>query len=231
MASSNLAAGLARALRMLTSPNGDLRHLAILSGREAETFYEYSDLQGVDLSGQDLRGMSFRGADLRRSILSDAKWDPGAFHGAKLPPEVALSLSPPFRGHALRVVDGDGRVVLPAALRRSVGYSNSHELVLTPNRRFPCIVAYDPLTFELRTSGAPVAEGAHSLGVAVVAPYDKRGRLCLPAFLRSAARIADRALFVAFGNGFEIWNPRLAIELGDENLRALARKQVILEVD
>jgi MraZ protein len=40
--------------------------------------------------------------------------------------------------------------------------------------------------------------------------------------MRRKGRIEDLALFVGVGGTFEIWNPRLALESGDQDLRELA---------
>jgi MraZ protein len=53
-------------------------------------------------------------------------------------------------------------------------------------------------------------------------PYDTSGRIILPPMMRRKGQIEDLALFVGIGGTFEIWNPRLALESGDEELRELA---------
>ena len=53
-------------------------------------------------------------------------------------------------------------------------------------------------------------------------PYDSSGRIILPPMLRRKGRIEDLALFVGIGGTFEIWNPRLALDQGDEDLREIA---------
>jgi MraZ protein len=40
--------------------------------------------------------------------------------------------------------------------------------------------------------------------------------------MRRKGRIEDQALFVGVGGTFEIWNPKLALESGDTDLRELA---------
>jgi MraZ protein len=53
--------------------------------------------------------------------------------------------------------------------------------------------------------------------------WDPSGRVVLPDYLRDRAGITDSALFVAFGDGFEIWDPRTALDQPqDEGLRDLA---------
>ena len=52
--------------------------------------------------------------------------------------------------------------------------------------------------------------------------YDPSGRIILPPMMRRKGRIEDLALFVGVGGTFEIWNPHVALEHGDEDLRELA---------
>jgi DNA-binding transcriptional regulator/RsmH inhibitor MraZ len=44
----------------------------------------------------------------------------------------------------------------------------------------------------------------------------------LPPMMRRRSRIGDRALFIGAGGNFEVWNPQLAREAADEEVRALA---------
>jgi MraZ protein len=53
-------------------------------------------------------------------------------------------------------------------------------------------------------------------------PYDSSGRIILPPMMRRKGQIEDQALFVGVGGTFEIWNPKLALESGDAELRELA---------
>ena len=52
--------------------------------------------------------------------------------------------------------------------------------------------------------------------------YDTSGRIILPPMMRRKGRIEELALFVGVGGTFEIWNPHLALESGDDDLRDLA---------
>ena len=53
-------------------------------------------------------------------------------------------------------------------------------------------------------------------------PYDTSGRIVLPPMMRRKGQIEDLALFVGVGGTVEIWNPRLAMEQGDRDLREIA---------
>jgi MraZ protein len=101
----------------------------------------------------------------------------------------------------------------------------------------PCLTAYDAkrtpsieAEVERRrlrdeATGAPAADHyariRRAFGFVEDAPIEG-GRLHLPEIMRRKGRIGDRVLFVGTGGGFEIWNPQIAREAGDEALRELA---------
>ncbi len=53
-------------------------------------------------------------------------------------------------------------------------------------------------------------------------PYDTSGRIVLPPMMRRKGGIEDLALFVGVGGTVEIWNPRIALEQGDADLKDIA---------
>lgn len=68
-------------IKILESPSGNLRDLALLTGNDPKDFYTYQDLSGCDLRGQDLTGMDFTGSNIERAILDastkiDVTFDP-----------------------------------------------------------------------------------------------------------------------------------------------------------
>jgi MraZ protein len=101
----------------------------------------------------------------------------------------------------------------------------------------PCLTAYEPrfapvlraeierrrLRDEAAGADASVhhARARRAFGFVEDAEIDG-GRLMLPEMMRRKGRIEGRVLFVGTGGGFEIWNPELAREAGDEGLRELA---------
>ena len=61
-----------------------------------------------------------------------------------------------------------------------------------------------------------------TFGLTEDVPYDTSGRIILPPMMRRKGQIEDLALFVGIGGTFEMWNPRLALQSEDEDLRDLA---------
>ena len=142
-----------------------------------------------------------------------------------------------FRGAQLARVVADGRTRLPAFVVRALG-EDAGELIFGLHERALCLTGYDG-AFELRLAedlerrrlrdeerGAePVLHEARlrrAFGFAEGAQVDRDGACRLPARLRRRGRIGGLALFVGTGGSFEIWNPSLALEAGDEVLRGLA---------
>jgi MraZ protein len=111
-------------------------------------------------------------------------------------------------------------------------------MVVGAHETDPCLTVYEPgyapvLRAEIERrrrrdedAGAP-AESHHirarrAFGFAEEAWVDSNGRLVLPPMMRRKGRIDGLALFVGTGGTFEIWNPHVAREAGDEGLRELA---------
>jgi MraZ protein len=66
------------------------------------------------------------------------------------------------------------------------------------------------------------ARARRTFGLTEEVTYDPSGRIILPPMMRRRGQIEDMALFVGVGGTFEIWNPKLALESDDEDLRDLA---------
>ena len=144
-----------------------------------------------------------------------------------------------FRGNALRRVGGDGGVRLPAFVRAALDdRGEERRVVLGVHEQAPCLTGYDPglapamqaelERLRLRDEAAGAGGAAHwarvhrLFGLAEDADYDASGRVALPPLIRRRARIGELALFVGVGASFEIWDPHLAREAGDRDLRDLA---------
>lgn len=144
-----------------------------------------------------------------------------------------------FNGSALTAVDAKGRLSVPAFIRGVIERrSDARAVVIGAHEVDPCLTAYDRgyariLHAEnerrrLNEEAAGAAPAAHyararrTFGLTEDVPYDSSGRIILPPMMRRKGRIEDLALFVGAGGTFEIWNPQLALESGDEDLRALA---------
>jgi len=80
----DLKSELETTLQILTADTSSLSELAYFSKRDQLTFYQGSDLSGLDLSGQDLTGLNFDRADLRSCNLANVNYDKGAFNGSKI---------------------------------------------------------------------------------------------------------------------------------------------------
>ena len=142
-----------------------------------------------------------------------------------------------FNGSALNAVDAKGRLSVPAFIRSVVERrSDARAIIVGVHEVDPCLTAYDRnharnlfeenerrrLTEEGRDPQAHFARARRTFGVTEEVPYDSSGRIILPPMMRRRGQIEDLALFVGVGGTFEIWNPRLALDSGDEDLRDLA---------
>lgn len=142
-----------------------------------------------------------------------------------------------FQGSALNAVDAKGRLSVPAFVRSAIELtSKDRTIVLAAHEVAPCIVAYGPdysrrLRAELEERrrreeerGTGSRESHYSsrrraFGTVEIATYDPSGRILMPQKMRRRGRIEDLALFIGIGDVVEIWNPRVAMEQGDAELR------------
>lgn len=143
-----------------------------------------------------------------------------------------------FSGSALNAVDAKGRLSVPAGIRSVIERrSEVRAIILGLHEVDSCLIAYDRnygrflhrenerlrLAEEERDKRARYSRDRRTFGIVEEVPYDPSGRIILPKMIRTKGRIEDLALFVGTGATVEIWNPRLAIESGDEGLGDLAR--------
>ncbi len=144
-----------------------------------------------------------------------------------------------FNGSALSAVDAKGRLSVPAFIRGVIERrSDAKAVVIGMHEVSPCLNAYDRgyakilytenerrRLMEEAAGGDLVAHHARArrtFGLTEDVPYDPSGRIILPPMMRRKGQIEDLALFVGVGGTFEIWNPHVALESGDEDLRELA---------
>ena len=144
-----------------------------------------------------------------------------------------------FNGSALNAVDAKGRLSIPAFIRGVVERrSDAKAIVIGAHEVDPCLTAYDRgyarhLHIEnerrrLLEEGRGGGDSTHfrrarrTFGLTEDVPYDPSGRIIMPPMMRRKGRIEDLALFVGVGGTFEIWNPFVALEHGDDELRELA---------
>jgi MraZ protein len=140
-----------------------------------------------------------------------------------------------FSGSALCAVDRDGFVHLPYFIRAALErISGANALMIAPHEIDPCLVGYDRrhdqvlhaeqerLRLAAQGSDDHYARARRTFGWVEEGAYDRDGRIALPAMMRSKGRVEDLALFIGAGQIFEIWNPQVALESGDEALREIA---------
>ena len=144
-----------------------------------------------------------------------------------------------FNGSALNAVDAKGRLSVPAFIRGVVERrSDAKAIVIGQHAVDSCLTAYDRgygrhLQAEIERkrlleeqqggdASAHFARARRTFGVTEDVPYDTSGRIILPPMMRRKGQIEELALFVGVGGTFEIWNPRLALESDDQDLRDLA---------
>ena len=144
-----------------------------------------------------------------------------------------------FNGSALTAVDAKGRLSVPAFIRGVIERrSDAKAVVIGMHEVSPCLNAYDRgyakhlfhenerrRLAEENAGGDAAAHHARArrtFGLTEDVPYDSSGRIILPPMMRRKGQIEDLALFVGIGGTFEIWNPRLALQSEDEDLKDLA---------
>jgi MraZ protein len=144
-----------------------------------------------------------------------------------------------FQGSALNAVDAKGRLSVPAFVRNVIERrSDGRFIVVGAHDVSPCITAYGRsyahnLYEEMERRRLVEEEKGGSLddhydrarrlfGMTEDVPYDPSGRIVLPPMMRRKGKIEDLALFVGIGGVVEIWNPRIALEVGGRDLKEIA---------
>jgi len=144
-----------------------------------------------------------------------------------------------FQGSALNAVDAKGRLSVPAFVRAVIERrSEARAIVVGAHEVSPCLTAYGRgyarklyedmerrrLADEDKGGGLEdhYARARRMFGMTEDVPYDTSGRIILPPMMRRKGQIEDLALFVGVGGVVEIWNPRLALDQGDRDLKDIA---------
>jgi MraZ protein len=144
-----------------------------------------------------------------------------------------------FQGSALNAVDAKGRLSVPAFVRSVIERrSDARAIVIGAHEVSPCLTAYgrnyarnlyqemERRRLAEEEKGAAIEEhyarARRLFGMTEDVPYDSSGRVILPPMMRRKGRIEDLALFVGVGGVVEIWNPRIALEEGDRDLKEIA---------
>jgi MraZ protein len=142
-----------------------------------------------------------------------------------------------FAGSALCAIGARGRMTLPAFARTTlVRRESPGRLFLGLHETDTCLVAIDPGEMaELQSNCARrrvVEEGEHAddsagrlrrvFGLMDDVWVRDSGRIEIPLVLLQRAGLKDVALVIGTGASFELWDPQLAFDGSDPDLRALA---------
>jgi MraZ protein len=150
-----------------------------------------------------------------------------------------MGLESLFSGHALRAVEADGSVELPAFVLSALARrTQSRRIFFAPHESDPCLTGQDEghalnlYAEEERRRRRDEERGLdpqdyhrrvrRTFGAAEAASFDSHGRIVLPEAVRRRAQLQDRALIVGTGGSFETWNPDVARASGDGELEQLA---------
>ena len=143
-----------------------------------------------------------------------------------------------FQGNALSAVDGKSRLSIPAFVRNALAPAEPRHVYIGMHGRSPCLTVYGDsyaayqveqlrrLRIKAEDSEADLdryddqERGIFGGGDRLVC--DSGGRVGLPGLLRTFARLEDKAMFIGRGDYAEIWNPKVAIEVGGERLTLFA---------
>jgi MraZ protein len=138
-----------------------------------------------------------------------------------------------FSGSALCAVTEDGSLVLPDFARAVLARrSDSRQVTFGRHEADPCLIGYDPQygrlihadldRRRLVETGENRPSTRRAFGQAEEASLDQSGLISIPAMLRHLGQIELSALLIGAGGIFEIWNPQVALESGDESLSQIA---------
>jgi MraZ protein len=128
-----------------------------------------------------------------------------------------------YQDTVVNVVDGKGRVSVPASYRKvlQARAGNAGEVVIGIHTNGKCLVGYDVqrlalLNARLEEDFAGTYDPAREAEREKLArqlnartqtlKIDDQGRLLLPASFRAIAAIGERAVFVTGGSSFQIWS-------------------------
>lgn len=144
-----------------------------------------------------------------------------------------------FQGSALNAVDAKGRLSVPAFVRSTIERRSGDRIVVIGAHEFaPCLTAYgrgyaQRLFAEMErrrlieeekggTLQSHYSRARRLFGMTEEAAYDPSGRIVLSQRMRRRGGIEDLALFIGIGPVVEIWNPRIALEQDDQDLKDIA---------
>lgn len=138
-----------------------------------------------------------------------------------------------YQGTGLQLVDGKGRVAIPAALRTSillnspaVDSTDGAKVSISAHPTQKCLIGCDKGWTLLQNARSTRQEEAFkrldgeidynikrkASGAGEDVGFDASGRFIMPAFPRFYAGIGDHAFFYGVYDYFEIWDPRTLID-------------------
>ena len=130
-----------------------------------------------------------------------------------------------FLGYSLNAVDAKSRLSIPASYRDVIlARSEARSVVIGLAERAPCLVGYDrrrpvKLQSELEArfagdfSEARDNHARAAFGSSELVPIDDTGRIVLSPMMKELGEIERFALFWGAGEYFEIWNPKLFLDM------------------
>ena len=145
-----------------------------------------------------------------------------------------------FHGSALVEIDPEGHGAVPAFLADALAGEGT-ELLVSRHQAETCLVGFGTghlkllaereerrrLNDEARGEDARAHYHRMRRTFGLVDKMPRRdATFRIPAAMRHLGRIGALALFVGAGDSFEIWNPELAMESGDDQFRDLAAFQL-----
>lgn len=115
---------------------------------------------------------------------------------------------------------------MPAAMRQAIETNSGEErLVIAKHAKDPCLIGYgrdylkrahdklEQSEAQRVATGQEIDYNAKRRAFALTedVPFDKSGRFVMPAFFAARAKLDGLAMFIGWGDYFEIWNPEVAI--------------------
>lgn len=145
-----------------------------------------------------------------------------------------------FHGYALNAIDAKNRLSVPAAFRDVIlARSEARAVVLAISEHSPCLIGYDSrrsakLQADLETRFAgdwtPTrdAQARLAFGASEHVGMEDTGRIILSPTLKDMGELDRHAFFLGAGDYFEIWNPRLLLEVPglDARVARIVRRQL-----
>ena len=145
-----------------------------------------------------------------------------------------------FQGFALNAIDAKNRLSIPAAFRDVIlARSETRAVVIGLSEHAPCLVGYDAnrsarlqAELESRFAGdwgpARDAQARLAFGASEQIGMEETGRIVLSPTLKDMGEFDRHAFFLGAGDYFEIWNPRLLLEVPglDGRVARIVRRQL-----